>query len=49
VVYVSCNPSTMARDVKYLTAGGYCVKKVEMVDMFPWTGHVETVVYLTQK
>ena len=49
VVYVSCNPSTMARDVKYLTAGGYCVKKVEMVDMFPWTGHVESVVCLSRE
>ena len=46
IVYVSCNPSTMARDVKYLVARGYIVRQVETVDMFPWTGHVETVVLL---
>lgn len=49
IVYVSCNPSTMARDVKYLSSGGYCVARVETVDMFPHTGHVETVVCLSRK
>ena len=49
VVYVSCNPETLARDVAVLTAGGYAVKKVQPVDMFPHTHHVETVVLLGWK
>lgn len=49
VVYVSCNPSTLARDVKLLEIGGYKVEKVQPVDMFPWTVHVETVVSMTIK
>ena len=48
VVYVSCNPETLARDVAVLTDGGYRVKKVQPVDMFPFTEHVETVALLTQ-
>ncbi|NLN14318.1 MAG: 23S rRNA (uracil(1939)-C(5))-methyltransferase RlmD [Tissierellia bacterium] len=44
VVYVSCNPSTMARDVKYLVEKGYRVVEVQPVDMFPHTVHVECVV-----
>lgn len=44
VVYVSCNPSTLARDVGYLVENGYKVEEVQPVDMFPWTGHVEVVV-----
>lgn len=47
VVYVSCNPGTLGRDVKILGEMGYDVKKVQGVDMFPWTGHVEIVVLLT--
>ena len=43
VVYVSCDPRTLARDLKILTAGGYGVEKIQPVDMFPWTEHVETV------
>ena len=46
VVYVSCNPETLARDLKYLTKNGYKVKKMRGCDMFPHTGHVETVVLL---
>ena len=46
IVYVSCNPETLARDLYTLTKGGYKVKKIQPVDMFPWTGHVETVVCL---
>lgn len=49
IVYVSCNPATLARDLKALCAGGYEVQKVEAVDMFPWTRHVETVVLLSHK
>lgn len=46
VVYVSCDPETLARDLKVLTAGGYQVRRIRPVDMFPWTEHVETVVLL---
>ena len=51
IVYVSCNPSTLARDLKYLCGkdAGYEVKEVQPVDMFPWTGHVETVVLMSRK
>jgi 23S rRNA (uracil1939-C5)-methyltransferase len=48
VVYVSCNPSTLARDIKLLEIGGYKLKKVQPVDMFPWTVHVETVVLMSR-
>ena len=46
IVYVSCNPSTLARDLKYLAEGGFCVREVQPVDMFPWTSHVECVVLM---
>ncbi len=48
VVYVSCGPDTLARDLKILTKGGYKVKKAECVDMFPHAAleHVETVCLL---
>ena len=49
VVYVSCNPETLARDLYTLTKGGYKVKKMQPVDMFPFTSHVECVVSLTKK
>jgi len=48
IVYVSCNPSTLARDLKYLCENGFEVKEVQPVDMFPWTGHVETIVLMTR-
>lgn len=49
IVYVSCNPETQERDLKYLIKNGYKVKKIQPVDMFPHTNHVETVVQLVRK
>ncbi|MBQ7874210.1 MAG: 23S rRNA (uracil(1939)-C(5))-methyltransferase RlmD [Oscillospiraceae bacterium] len=49
VVYVSCNPATLARDLEYITENGYEVKKIQPVDMFPFTEHCETVVLLVKK
>ncbi len=48
VVYVSCNPATLARDCKYLAARGFALSAVRPVDMFPQTCHVETVVLITK-
>lgn len=48
IVYVSCDPATMARDVKRLCEGGYALKKVRAVDQFGNTGHVETVCLLSK-
>ena len=49
IVYISCNPETLARDLEYLTGNGYKVRKIQPVDMFPFTNHIETVVLLTQQ
>ena len=49
VVYVSCNPETLARDLKYLTRHGYQAVECQPCDMFPFTKHVETVVLLSHK
>ncbi|GMQ56193.1 23S rRNA (uracil(1939)-C(5))-methyltransferase RlmD [Vallitalea sediminicola] len=46
VIYVSCDPATMARDIKILGEGGYEVEEIQPVDMFPQTVHVETVTVL---
>lgn len=46
MVYISCKPTSLARDLEALTAGGYRVEKVACVDMFPQTANVETVVLL---
>lgn len=49
IVYVSCGPESLARDLAMITKGGYKVEKAECVDMFPHTSHVETVVLMTRK
>ena len=48
IVYVSCDPATLARDLKWLCAEGYELKRVRGVDMFPMTGHVECVVLMSK-
>lgn len=48
ITYVSCNPATMARDIKLYQELGYELKKVQPVDLFPQTHHVETVVLLSK-
>lgn len=47
IVYISCNPVTLERDLQYLTKKGYKAKKAVPVDMFPWTEHVETIIMMT--
>ena len=49
VVYISCNPETLARDLKHLTGNGYRIKEIQPVDMFPSTGHVEAVCLLSRR
>lgn len=48
IVYVSCGPDTLARDLKYLTSKGYKVEKIQPVDMFPFTDHTEVICLLTK-
>ena len=49
VVYVSCNPETLARDLEYFKKNGYEAKEAWAVDMFPWTSSIEMVCLLTNK
>jgi 23S rRNA (uracil1939-C5)-methyltransferase len=46
VVYVSCDPATLARDLRTLLAGGYAIESMALADLFPQTFHLETVVRL---
>jgi 23S rRNA (uracil1939-C5)-methyltransferase len=48
VVYISCNPSTLARDIKIFAEKGYTVQNAAVFDLFPRTSHVESVVCLTR-
>ena len=49
ILYVSCNASTLARDAEYLVAHGYQVVKVGLMEMFPQTSHIETMMLLQKK
>ena len=49
IVYISCNPATLARDMKDFEANGYFGEEVTPFDLFPATGHVESVVCLTRR
>ena len=49
ILYISCNPNTLARDLVILISHGFSVGNITPVDMFPNTGHVETVVLMTKK
>lgn len=49
IVYVSCDPATLARDVKLFAELGWCVKKMTPIDLFPRTRHTETIVKLCRK
>jgi 23S rRNA (uracil1939-C5)-methyltransferase len=49
LIYVSCNPATQARDVKYLNECGYVLESLQPLDMFSQTEHIETVGLLRRK
>ena len=49
IVYISCNPETQARDLRYLTKNGWRVQRIQPVDMFPYTRHIECVCLLSRK
>lgn len=48
IVYISCNIDTQSRDLRFLTSAGYVVRRIQPVDLFPFTNHVECVVLLTK-
>ncbi|HBQ27049.1 MAG TPA: 23S rRNA (uracil-5-)-methyltransferase RumA, partial [Syntrophomonas sp.] len=47
IIYVSCNPSTLARDLRLFASAGYTIARVQPVDMFPRTPHVECIIMMT--
>ena len=47
IIYISCNPETLARDLRYFRKKGYCAQEAYPVDMFAWSGSIETVVLLS--
>jgi 23S rRNA (uracil1939-C5)-methyltransferase len=49
LVYVSCDPTTLARDLKQLCASRYRIESIHMLDLFPQTFHIETIVHLTDR
>ena len=49
IVYVSCNPETLKNNLDYLTGEGYAVQRIQPVDMFPFTSHVESIALLCRK
>ncbi len=49
ILYISCKPTSLARDLEIFIQGGYEAQRIVCVDQFPWTGHVETVVLLGNK
>ena len=48
IIYVSCNPATLARDLKILSELGYTTKKIQPVDMFPYSSHIESVAQIVK-
>ncbi|AFA48665.1 23S rRNA (uracil(1939)-C(5))-methyltransferase RlmD [Acetobacterium woodii] len=49
IIYVSCNPATLSRDMKIMTESGYTINEIQPIDLFPGTGHVETVVLMSRE
>jgi len=49
IIYVSCNPATLARDLKLICGSNYHILDVRIIDMFPQTVHMETVVLLSKE
>jgi tRNA/tmRNA/rRNA uracil-C5-methylase (TrmA/RlmC/RlmD family) len=49
IVYISCNPSTQARDASALSDAGFKLEKYSLVDQFPHTGHIESIAKFTKK
>ena len=49
IVYISCNPETLARDLNFLTRKNYIVREIQPVEMFCFTDHTEVVTWLEQK